>query len=158
MIAANEERDRLRAQLKAVAKTATARVRALQDELQEELADMQENLLIARVHTSALARELKHDEESVTDVAVLQATLRARLQAKSQCRGALHYWGKVARTGKPYRKVLARGSQIVCLSPGGLRTRRAFASWKHFSITRKMATSSNHAPRDLACPACANLL
>ena len=30
---------------------------------------MQENLLIARVHTR-LARELKHDEESVTDVAV----------------------------------------------------------------------------------------
>lgn len=130
LIAANAETDRLRGQLRQVARTATARVKSLQDELQSELFGLQDDLGVASLQMSILCEELSREEEkrrASLEIEHLQAAIRIRVRQSRRCRKALCEWLRLTRE----RRIAGQWL------PESRAMRGAFCSWKELRRWRR---------------------
>ena len=141
---AHAESDELRSQLKRMAASATQRVAALKEQLQNDLEHIrQQEEEVAQWQIDLLSAELREAERKLQpDGELTMEALRARLQQNRRCRKALSFWHELGRQHRRRRRVVA------AITPMGRVSRQALNSWMAMAeqgrIMRRALSSLAH--------------
>ena len=135
LLAAKKEADDLRGQLRKMAALAAESARSLQQELQDELAEMtvqQEayvaDLEVAEQQIKILVSELRDAESQEIREFSIEA-MRAKIRQNRQCRQRLRRWHELSKRKRDAQR-LARVCVATNLTADGRAVRRCFNSWE----------------------------